>query len=134
MHTWRTFRRKEVPGLALISLVCVTLVPFFLPNMRERYYYPADTLALVLAFMVPSLWFFPILFQVISLLSYSIFLWAAPSVNVQVAAVLSVVTLILLLRQQYLWRQPEKPGHSTRGPSQAHRSRRPRLARQARRP
>ena len=104
--TWRTARRLDEPALVLIALVCVTLVPFFLPNMRERYYYPADTLAMILAFMVPSLWFFPILFQIFSLLSYSMFLWAAPPINLQTAAVLGFLTLVLLLRQQFLWRAP----------------------------
>jgi Gpi18-like mannosyltransferase len=102
--TWRTAKRQDVPAVILIALVCATLVPFFLPNMRERYYYPADTLSMILAFMSPSLWFFPILFQILSLLSYSMFLWAAPPINLQAATVVSFLTLVLLLRQQYLWR------------------------------
>ncbi len=101
--TWRTARRRDVPAVILIALVCVTLVPFLLPNMRDRYFYPADTLAMILAFMVPSLWVFPVLFQAISLLSYSMFLWAAPPVNLQAAAALSSVALVLLLRRQLLW-------------------------------
>jgi Gpi18-like mannosyltransferase len=100
--TWRTARPKDVPTTILLALVCVTLVPFFLPNMRERYYYPGDTLALILAFMVPSLWFFPVLFQVLSLLSYSMFLWAGPQIHLQAAAILCFVTLLLLFRQQHL--------------------------------
>ncbi|HET6846203.1 MAG TPA: hypothetical protein VFH29_05175, partial [Anaerolineales bacterium] len=104
--TWRTARRRDTPALILIALVCVTLVPFLLPNMRERYYYPADTLSLILAFMVPGLWYFAVLFQILSLLSYSMFLWAAPPSNLQAAAVLSLATLILLLRQQTLWSHP----------------------------
>jgi Gpi18-like mannosyltransferase len=102
--TWRTVRRADTPTLILLALVCVTLVPFLLPNMRERYYYPADTLSLILAFMVPSFWFFPVLFQILSLLSYSMFLWAAPPSNLQAAAVLSFITLMLLLRRQAQWR------------------------------
>lgn len=101
--TWRTARRQDVPAIVLISLVCLTLVPFLLPNMRERYYYPADTLSLILAFMVPSLWIFPILFQALSLLSYAMFLWAAPPSFLQAAALLSAFTLVVLLRQQALW-------------------------------
>ncbi len=107
--TWRTARRRDVPAIILIALVCVTLVPFLLPNMRERYYYPADTLAMILAFMVPSLWVFPVLFQAISLLSYSMFLWAAPPANLQAAAALSSLALLLLLRQQWLWRSLPAP-------------------------
>ena len=108
--TWRTIRRPDTPTIIFLALVCVTLVPFLLPNMRERYYYPADTLALILAFMIPSLWFFPVLFQVLSLLSYSMFLWAAPPSNLQAATVLGFVTLILLLLQQARWSRPPTAG------------------------
>jgi Gpi18-like mannosyltransferase len=121
--TWRTTRRRDVPALILIALTCVTLVPFFLPNMRERYYYPADTLALILAFMVPSFWLFPVLFQILSLLSYSMFLWAAPTSNLQTAAVLSLTTLILLLHQQILWRSSPDTVNSGPAPDPRKRSR-----------
>jgi hypothetical protein len=99
-YTWRTTKRRDASALILLALVCVTLVPFFLPNMRERYYYPADTLSLILGFVTPSLWFLPILLQVLSMLSYSMFLWAAPQSNLQAAALICLFTLILLLRQQ----------------------------------
>jgi Gpi18-like mannosyltransferase len=112
--TWRTADRRDVPSVTLLALVCVALVPFFLPTMRERYYYPADTFALILAFMVPSLWYFAVLFQVLSLLSYSMFLWGGPPINLQAAAVLSSVTLVLLLRQQYLWRSAPHKADNTR--------------------
>lgn len=99
-YTWRTTRRRDFPAMILIALVCVTLVPFFLPNMRERYYYPADTLSLVLAFMLPALAYLPVLFQVLSMLSYSMFLWAAPPSSLEAATVLAALTLILVLREQ----------------------------------
>jgi Gpi18-like mannosyltransferase len=111
-HAWRTITRRDVPTIVLLTLVCVTLVPFFLPNMRERYYYPADTLSLILAFMLPGLWYLPILFQILSMLSYSMFLWAAPQENLQAAALISLFTLILLLRRQALLGQPEEAAAS----------------------
>ena len=100
--SWRSIRRLDVPTITLLALVCLTLVPFFLPNMRERYYYLADILSLILAFMLPALWYLPVLFQVLSMLSYSMFLWAAPQPTLQAAALISLFTLILLLRQQAL--------------------------------
>ena len=108
-HTWRNTQRKDVAAIILLALICVTLVPFLLPNMRERYYYPADTIALILAFMVPALWYVPILFQIVSMLSYSLFLWAAPSANLMAATLLVLFTLILLLRQQALLGEPLEP-------------------------
>lgn len=107
-YSWRATKRTDVPAIVLLALVCVTLVPFFLPNMRERYYYPGDTLSLVLAFVTPALWYVPILFQILSILSYSMFLWAAPQTNLQAATLLSVFTLILLLRQQARLSEPSE--------------------------
>lgn len=98
--TWRKTVRFDAPALTLIALVCVTIVPFFLPNMRERYYYLGDILSLVLAFMLPSFWPVPVLFQAFSMLSYSMFLWEGPRSNLQVATLLSFLTLILLLIYQ----------------------------------
>ncbi|HSR19899.1 MAG TPA: hypothetical protein VLL49_03195 [Anaerolineales bacterium] len=106
--SWRTTKRRDVPTVTLLALVCVTLVPFFLPTMRERYYYPADTLSLILAFMVPPLWYLPVLFQLLSTLSYSIFLWSAPQQNLEAAALLSLFTLVVLIRQQALWSRSDR--------------------------
>jgi Gpi18-like mannosyltransferase len=105
-YTWRTTKSRDVPTIILLALICVTIVPFFLPNMRDRYYYPGDTLSLILAFVIPSLWYIPILYQLFSMLSYSIFLWAAPRTNLQAAALVALFTLILLLRQQALLGDP----------------------------
>jgi hypothetical protein len=107
--SWRTVEPLDVPTITLLALVCATLVPFFLPNMRERYYYLADTLSLILAFMVPVLWYLPLLFQVLSMLSYSMFLWASPRPILEAAALISLFTLILLLRQQAILGAHGKP-------------------------
>ncbi|MFH1183976.1 MAG: hypothetical protein V1755_02915 [Chloroflexota bacterium] len=116
-YSWRTTRRKNVPAIVLLALVCVTLVPFLLPNMRERYYYLGDVLSLILAFMTPAVWYLPILFQVLSLLSYSMFLWAAPQANLQAATLISLFTLVVLLRQQAFLRKPtEDTAPPTRRP------------------
>lgn len=98
--SWRSIRQPDAPTIVLLALVCMTLVPFLLPNMRERYYYLADVLSVILAFMVPVLWYLPVLFQVLSMLSYSMFLWGSPQTILQAAALISLFTLILLVRHQ----------------------------------
>jgi Gpi18-like mannosyltransferase len=100
VHSWLHNSRRDGPALLLLSLVSVTLVPFLLPNMHDRYFFPADTLSLVLAFVTPSLWFVPILFQLLSMLSYSMYLWEGPSENLQAAALISLFTLVVLLNKQ----------------------------------
>ena len=94
--------------LILMSLVSVALVPFLLPKMHDRYFYPADIFSLLAAFYVPQLWFVPILYQIISMLAYVVFLFNAPPLLTQIAAVLNALTIGFLV-----WRQVAPPVPTT---------------------
>jgi Gpi18-like mannosyltransferase len=58
-----------------LTLAAALVVPFFLPKMHERYFYPADILSIALAFYYPELFFVPILIGGASFLSYQPFLF-----------------------------------------------------------
>jgi len=67
---------RRIVGLAaLFSMV----IPFLLPHMHERYYYLADVLMLVYAFLVPGRWYLPAIVVTGSLLSYQPFLFGMTS-------------------------------------------------------
>lgn len=100
LYTWRSTKRFDRSTLLLLAVISVTLTAFVLPNMHDRYFYPADTLSIALAFTLPELWFVPVLFQVISGLSYSIYLLSASADNVGVAAGLNLLVLTLLIIKQ----------------------------------
>lgn len=88
--------------LLLATLASVAIVPFLLPKMHERYFYPADALSLVVAFFIPKLWYLPIGFQVISCLSYYPILsdtWA--HTNVKYAAVINTFLIGFILWKQF---------------------------------
>jgi Gpi18-like mannosyltransferase len=53
-----------------LSLISVLLVPYLLPKMHQRYFYPADLLSIVFAFYFPQYYWVPIVVQICSLLSY----------------------------------------------------------------
>jgi len=95
-------------ALMLMGLVSVALVPFVLPKMHDRYFYPADIFSLLAAFYVPQLWFVPILYQIISMLAYVVFLFNAPPLLTQIAAVLNALTIGFLV-----WRQVAPPVPTT---------------------
>ena len=86
--------------ILLMSLVSVALVPFVLPKMHDRYFYPADIFSLLAAFYMPALWFVPILYQIVSTLAYIVFLYNAPAWLTQIAAVLNTLTLGFLFWEQ----------------------------------
>jgi Gpi18-like mannosyltransferase len=63
------------PLLLELSLAATLVIPFFLPKMHERYFYPADILSIAVAFYYPELFFVPILVGGVSFLSYQPFLF-----------------------------------------------------------
>jgi Gpi18-like mannosyltransferase len=95
--------------MALISVACV---PFILPKMHERYFYPADVFSILLAFSLPELWFVAVGYQAISLLAYSIFLFDQnPVPNLVLATILNTAMMIILLwKQNQLSKNPPDQG------------------------
>lgn len=103
---WVVFTAKSVQPvhgkrLLLVALTSVTLVPFLLPQMHDRYFYPADVLSLVVAFFLPELWFLPLAYQLISGLSYIPFLWSVESTPVFIAALINTIVVLFLLVKQF---------------------------------
>jgi Gpi18-like mannosyltransferase len=70
------YRSELTPArIVLVAAISVTLVPYFLPGMHERYFYPADALSVIAAFYLPKrLWAFPVLEQFASLGAYAPYL------------------------------------------------------------
>jgi len=58
----------------VFATVSLTLMPFFLPKMHERYFFPAALAAIGLAFFRPKLRLIPIFLQAVSLIGYLSFL------------------------------------------------------------
>jgi len=88
--------------LAVTALVSLALTPFLLPKMHDRYFYPADVFSLVAAFFIPEIWFVPIAYQVISLLSYIPFLFGLnPQGIIPFAVLINTFTIGFLLWKQW---------------------------------
>jgi Gpi18-like mannosyltransferase len=84
----------------LMALTALVLVPFVLPKMHERYYYPVDVFSYAVIIFAPEMWFVPLLYQFISSLSYSVFLLGAPITFVMLAALINIGVTIYILRKQ----------------------------------
>jgi len=67
----------EMSGSRLLELLLAAtlVIPFFLPKMHERYFYPADVISIAFAFYYPELFILPILVGGVSFFSYSPFLF-----------------------------------------------------------
>ncbi len=71
---WVQRRRLSDQAVLALALLFAIGIPFFLPHMHERYFYPADILALVMAFAFPLLSAAALLTQYASLLGYHAYL------------------------------------------------------------
>jgi Gpi18-like mannosyltransferase len=90
--------RRTFEGRLLleVALICLLVVPLFLPKMHERYFYPADILAIAVGFLYPGLFYVPLLIVGVSFLSYQPFLFERDYVPLPILAfVLIAVTSVL---------------------------------------
>ena len=82
-------------------------VPFFLPHMHERYFYLADILALLYAFLHPKRAYTALLTEFCSFYAVGEYLWNMPFFTLGFIAFLQGVNLLLLVRD--LWKDYGKP-------------------------
>ncbi len=99
---WRANISFDNRQIMLMALATLSLVPFVLPKMHDRYFYPADVFSFATIIFVPEMWFVPILYQLISSLSYSIFILNASTSFVMIAALINTGVIIYILWKQSL--------------------------------
>lgn len=102
---WTNWRARIVltqRQIVLMALTVLVLVPFTLPKMHDRYFYPADVFSYALFVFAPEMWFVPLLYQFVSGISYMAFLFGASIGFVMVAALINTGIVIYILRKQVL--------------------------------
>lgn len=81
-----------------LSLLSLLVVPFLLPNMHERYYFPADVLSIVLAFYRPKYTYAAVTISLVSFFSYSENLFGAYIIQPKF---LAIPMLLLIIKLTY---------------------------------
>ncbi|MCA2002300.1 MAG: hypothetical protein LDL51_10585 [Chloroflexi bacterium] len=95
--------------IVLCAAASAAMLPFLLPKMHERYFYLMDALTFLLVFFIPRLWIPALGAQLVSLMTYSVFLFISPqkapspwgAVLLIAAALLNTVLIAYLLWEQY---------------------------------
>lgn len=72
---WKAGSLVTERQFVLTALASLALVPFLLPKMHDRYFYPADVFSFITFLFIPELWFLPLLYQIMSGMTYTIFLF-----------------------------------------------------------
>jgi Gpi18-like mannosyltransferase len=78
------------------STLVLILMPFLLPKMHDRYFYPAALFSIILMFYYPRFRLIPLSLQLTSLISYFPFLKGVQLIPLELAALLNSVILIWL--------------------------------------
>jgi Gpi18-like mannosyltransferase len=94
---YRSARALTKPLVLELGLAALLIVPFFLPKMHDRYFYPADVLSIAFAFYYPQLFYIPILLGGASFLSYQQFLFEAQPVPLPVLTAVMLLAIGILL-------------------------------------
>ena len=61
-------------AIVLLATFSVLVMPYILPKMHDRFFFPADVISIILAFYFPRFWYVPAIIGLTSLLSYPFFL------------------------------------------------------------
>jgi Gpi18-like mannosyltransferase len=104
-------KRRNTPERFLTEAVlALSLLPFLLPKMHERYFFPASIFAIILAFYQPRFILVAVLYQLTSLLSYLPYLKGYPQITVNIAAVGNLGIIIYLIYAYFFtWRDVSPP-------------------------
>ena len=96
-------------GMAVsLALLSVLFVPYILPYMHERYYYPADILSVVFAFYFPEKFYVPLITVLSSTYVVCHNLFNAHFVHIKVLSVLMLFCLLWVGVSTYYLARDEK--------------------------
>ncbi len=87
--------------LVFMATFAVLIMPYLLPKMHERYFFPADVISIILAFYCPRYWYVPVVIGSVSLSVYIIFLFGRYDILLSYLPV-ALLLLIAVLGRQFL--------------------------------
>jgi Gpi18-like mannosyltransferase len=95
-YLWSVWRSRVVMSRELILQLCLLsliMAPFFLPKMHERFFYPADVVAIAYGFYFPKRYYVPVAIGFASFFSYLFFLLHRTILPLQLLSVIMFVGL-----------------------------------------
>ncbi len=97
---WKAGEKVTQRQIAFTALASAALIPFLLPKMHDRYFYPADVFSYAVAVLFPEIWFVPMMFQISSTIAYSVFLFGAQPIVVLLGSLINTALVIVIMKKQ----------------------------------
>jgi Gpi18-like mannosyltransferase len=86
------------PILIQLALASVMIVPYVLPKMHERYFFPGDVLSIVFAFYYPKYFYVPVMIGLTSFFAYQPFLFHHKTIPLPLLALAELFVLVMIVR------------------------------------
>lgn len=110
---WKSTARVSAELTVFLAAFSVIVVPYTLPKMHNRYFFPAEVFAIVLAFYLPRCWYVPVVLGVVSTHQYVVYLTRGDIIPVRLEflalvpwALLVALSWQLYMRLEAPWRPP----------------------------
>ena len=84
--------------LVFLATFSVFLIPYILPRMHERYWFPADVISIVMAFYIPKYWWIPVSLWFVSTVTYIEYLTYILILPLHWLAIAPLLILFILVR------------------------------------
>jgi len=99
---YKGLKNTESNTILKLSMILLLLVPFVLPQMHERYFFPADILSVVYAFYFPKYYYLPIAVILTSYFSYYPYLFPYdPMIKLEYLAFVLLALIIITCLDLY---------------------------------
>lgn len=97
-YLYKKFSNKD---LLIVTSLMLYLVPFLLPQMHDRYFFPAGIGSFVMAFAYPEWAWLAVLMQVVTIFVYTPFLFGTYIVPMSILSIV-IVGIVYILSKQLL--------------------------------
>lgn len=93
---YKSPRKLTQASITELTLLAMLVIPFFLPKMHERYFYPADVFSIIFAFYFPQLFYIPVLIGGISFFAYQPYLFNIQQIPMPILTAVLLLTICIL--------------------------------------
>jgi Gpi18-like mannosyltransferase len=98
---WRSRANLNPARILRLSLLSLLLVPYFLPKMHDRFFFPADVLSIAYGFYFPGQYCVPIAIGFASFFAYQPFLIGHPVLPLRLLALVMGAALLAVTVSAY---------------------------------
>jgi Gpi18-like mannosyltransferase len=91
-----------IPSLLIrLGLLSLMMLPYFLPKMHERYFFPTDVLSIAYGFYFPRYYLIPVALNLVSFFSYEKFLFDRVTFKLVYLALVMLVLLVVVAKHTF---------------------------------